>query len=293
MAHPANVVGRANTVSAIQTFIRSQMIERHIELVMPAGHTLMVHAYGSGKPLLLVHGFPLDAMIWRPCCDDLVAAGFQVFLPDLRGFGKSSEITEGVTIADLASDIEQIRRFLIGNDKYVLGGLSLGGYVAFEVWKRYGEHLRALILSNTKPQADSEEGRQTRLAMAKKALDESTWSAVAPMLGKLLSPPTSQQHPEIVAHVEAMMSAVPANTVSAIQHAMATRHDFSGELSLIKIPTLVITGEHDPISPPEENKRWSAKIPNARLNILAGAAHLPQVEATAELCQAITQFLSD
>ncbi len=148
------------------------MIERQIELVMPAGHSLMVYTFGTGQPVVLLHGFPLDATIWRPCCDALTSAGYQVLTPICRGFGKSSAIHQPVTIADLADDIEQMRRVLIGNDKYVLGGLSLGGYVAFEVWKRYGEHLRALILSNTKPQADSEEAKQGRLAMADKALQD-------------------------------------------------------------------------------------------------------------------------
>lgn len=268
------------------------MIERQIELVMPAGHTLMVHAFGTGEPLVLLHGFPLDAMIWRPCCDALTAAGYQVFAPDLRGFGKSSEVGQPLTIGDLAEDIEQMRRVLIGNDKYVLGGLSLGGYVAFEVWKRYGDQLRALILSNTKPQADSEEARQGRLAMADKALQESTWDAVSPMLNKLLSQDTLQRNPATTQFVKTMMSSVPAPTVAAIQHAMAGRHDFSHELNLIRVPTLVVTGQHDPISPPAENKKWGEKIPNHRIEILADAAHLPQVEATDALCEAMISFLN-
>ncbi len=230
-------------------------------------------------------------MIWRPCCEPLTAAGYQVLLPDLRGFGKSSAITQPFSIADMADDIDQVRRVLVGDQPFILGGLSLGGYVAFEVWKRFGANLRALILSNTKPQADSEEARQGRLAMADKALKESTWDAVAPMLNKLLSQQTRDHHPDTTDMIKSMMSAVPASTVAAVQRAMAARHDFSRELSLIRVPTLVVTGEHDPISPPADNQQWAANIPQHRVEVLPGAAHLPQVEATEKLCQLITDFI--
>ena len=266
------------------------MNERQVELVMPAGHTLMIRTYGWGQPLVLLHGFPLDAMIWRPCCEALVAAGFQVFTPDLRGFGESSDITEPLSIADLADDIEQMRRVLIGNDKIILGGLSLGGYVAFEYWRKHSERVRALILSNTKPQADTEEAKQGRLAMADKAIQESTWSAVSPMLSKLLSAHTLEHDSSTTQVIKTMMSEVPASTVAAIQHAMADRADFSQQLHAIRIPTLIVTGEHDPISPPKENREWGAKIPNSRIEILSGAAHLPQVEATEALCDVMIDF---
>ncbi len=268
------------------------MNERQVELVMPAGHTLSVTSFGAGQPLMLLHGFPLDATIWRPCCAQLVTAGYQVLTPDLRGFGKSSKIHPPVSIGDIADDIEQVRRVLLGSSRIILGGLSLGGYVAFEYWKRHPDHLQALILSNTKPQADSAEARQGRLAMAEKAVKESTWSAVSPMLGKLLSPDTLQHAPATTQQVTSMMSAVPASTVSAIQHAMAERHDFSSELQSIRVPTLVVTGENDPISPPAENQQWATKIPQHQIVVIPGAAHLPQVEATEELCQAILGFLA-
>lgn len=272
------------------------MIERQIELVMPAGHTLTVHAYGSGQPMVLLHGFPLDAAIWQPCCASLTSAGYQVLAPDLRGFGASVDRTavaseSAFTIADLADDIHQMCSVLIGRDKYILGGLSLGGYVAFEVWKRHGEHLRALILCNTKPQADNDAARQGRLAMAEKALKESTWDAVAPMLGKLLSEHTLRQDSATTEKIKTMMSAVPAHVVAAVQRAMAERHDFTNELNLIRLPTLVITGEHDSISPPDDNRQWAARIANHRLEIIPGAAHLPQVEATDALCEVMLSFV--
>ena len=264
--------------------------ERLIELVMPAGHTLAVHAYGAGTPLVLLHGFPLDASIWKPCCQKLAASGYSVLAPDLRGFGKSSEIEKPISLADLADDVEHVRTILIGDQPYILGGLSLGGYVAFEVWKRHRDFIRALILSNTKPQADSEEAKQGRLAMADKALKESTWDAVSPMLSKLLSARTLEHDPATTELVKTMMSRVPASTVAAIQRAMAARNDFSQQLASIKIPTLIVTGSEDPISPPADNRQWGSQIPNHRIEIIPEAAHLPQVETTEKLCELISNF---
>lgn len=293
MGAPFAILRHSDSAPKLTTLhVRKPMIARQIDLVMPAGHTVTVHAYGSGRPMILLHGFPLDAEIWRPCCERLTTAGYEVLAPDLRGFGSSSalDINTSLSIADLADDIEEVRRVLIGTEKIVLGGLSLGGYVALEFWKRHGEQLRALILSNTKPQADSEEARQGRLAMADKALKETSWDAVAPMLNKLLSEQTRQQAPATTQAIQTMMSSVPATTIAAIQKAMAQRHDFTEELGLIRVPTLVITGEHDPISPPNDNRQWASRIAHHRLEILPGAAHLPQIETPDAICATIIDF---
>ena len=269
------------------------MNERLIELVLPAGHTIAVHAYGTGTPVVLLHGFPLDASIWKPCCEKLAALGYSVFAPDLRGFGQSSQIEQPISLADLADDVEHVRAILIGDQPYILGGLSLGGYVAFEVWKRHRASLRALILSNTKPQADSDEAKQGRLAMADKALQESTWAAVSPMLAKLLSARTLEHDLATAQMVKEMMSRVPASTVAAIQRAMAARHDFSQQLASIKIPTLIVTGAEDPISPAADNQQWGSQIPTHRIEIIPQSAHLPQVEATEKLCEVISNFCAN
>ncbi|MCC6509805.1 MAG: alpha/beta fold hydrolase [Pirellulaceae bacterium] len=266
--------------------------QRTIELVMPRGHTVAVHAIGSGQPIVLVHGFPLDATIWQRTLGPLVARGYHVLAPDLHGFGKSSAIEGPVTISDLAEDLEHMRRVLVGDQPIALAGLSLGGYVALEYWKQYASHLRQLVLSNTKPFADSPAARQGRLDMGQRALVDSTWSAVSPMLPKLLSQRTLENDLETTAQIKAMMAAVRPTTIAAIQQAMADRHDFSGELSMIHVPTLVITGEHDVISPPAENQEWAARIPSSQMHSIAGAAHLPMVEAANDFNQALLQFLN-
>ena len=267
------------------------MNERQTDLVMPAGHSIAVRVLGSGQPVMLVHGFPLDSTIWRKQFDPLTEHGFQVIAPDLRGFGNSSPIVGSVTMADFAEDLDHVREVLAPNDKLTLVGVSMGGYVAFEYWKRYGRFLNKLVLADTRPHADTTEAKQTRLAMAERALQEGTWEAVAPMLPKLLDAQTLEHDAETTQWLKAMMSQVRPTTIAAAQRAMAARRDFTGELGELNTPTLVITGEHDPISPPLENQGWSAQLPNAELVIIPACGHLPQVENSEPFNEALVKFL--
>ena len=268
------------------------MSERQIDLVLPAGHTIAVRVVGSGRPIMLVHGFPLDSSIWRKQFDALVELGYEVIAPDLRGFGNSSPISGHVSLGDLADDLQQVTSVLAPERPLVLVGLSMGGYVALEYWKRYGATLQRLVLTNTKPGVDTAEAKQGRLSMAERVLrDDNTWEAVAPMLPRLLSARTLEHDLETTQWLKAMMSRVPPKTIAAAQSAMAARHDFTPELAMIQVPTLVITGEHDPISPPAENKTWTAQMPKATLEIIPESGHLPQVENSQRFNDALIRFL--
>lgn len=267
------------------------MTERQVELVLPAGHTLAVRVLGSGRPIMLVHGFPLDSTIWQKQFDALVQHGFQVIAPDLRGFGDSSPVTGPMTMADLAEDLDHVRSVLVVDRPMALVGLSMGGYVALEYWKRYASSLDRLILTDTKPTADDHDAQKARYAMAERALDSTTWEAVEPMLEKLLSPDTLAKDAEITQWVKQMMARVPEKTIAAALRAMAERHDFSGELPSIRVPTLVMAGEHDAISPPNANRTWAAKIPGAAVVIVQSAGHLPQIENSERFNEALLRFL--
>lgn len=267
------------------------MIERQTDLVMPGGHSIAVRVFGSGQPVMLVHGFPLDATIWRKQFDCLVEDGFQVIAPDLRGFGNSSPVVAPATMADFAEDLDQVRQVLAPDQKLALVGLSMGGYVAFEYWKRRAESLSKLVLVDTRPYVDTTEARQARTAMAERALQEGTWQAVSPMLTKLLSAQTLEHDSETTEWLKAMMSQVPPKTIAAAQHAMAERQDFSGQLEEISLPTLVIAGEHDAIAPPSEAQSWSSQMPNAELVIIPASGHLPQIENSRPFNEALMKFL--
>lgn len=267
-------------------------MSNQVSFIGARGNTISVLAAGSASAerptLMLVHGFPLDGQFWEPQLAAL-AERFHVLAPELRGFGQSDLSADDYSLADLADDLEQVRSHLASQQKLFLCGLSMGGYVAFEYWSRHPQHLAGLILTNTKPSSDSEEAQAGRQMMADKAIREGTWAAVEPMLPKLMTPHTSQ--PEAATKIEAMMRAVPPATVAAASRAMAMRRDFTPMLGDNNLPTLVITGEHDAIAPPEATQQWAALIPNATCKIVANSGHLTPLETASQFNAIVSDFI--
>jgi 3-oxoadipate enol-lactonase len=258
-----------------------------ISLITPRGSTLSIKACGKGPSLFLIHGFPLDHRMWIHQMEPL-SNHFQVIAPELRGFGGST-VDSDYTLADLADDIEQVRTHLSNNQPIRLVGLSMGGYVCFEYWRKYGHHLHALVLANTKPSADDDAAKQGRLAMADKALKEGTWPAVAPMIDRLL--PSTAKGTAVDSQMREMMQSASPQAVAAAQRAMAQRTDFTAQLPSIKTRTLVITGELDPIAPPAATKTWAGQIPDAKTVVLPGVGHMTPLESPQQFNEELTAFL--
>lgn len=267
-------------------------MSHRLSILGPRGDSLSVVAAGDhGPPLILLHGFPLDHRLWQNQMD-YFSQRFRVIAPELRGFGQSTLDEPPYRIQDLADDIERIRCHLASNQSIVLCGLSMGGYVAFEYWRLYGAQLKGLVLTNTKPDADDDLARQARLAMAERAIQAGAWSAVEGMLPKLLSEHALQHLPEVVAWTQAMMKAVPAQTVAAAQYAMANRRDFRTLLSEIHVPTLVVTGDRDPIAPPQATQQWSEQIAHSQFVAIPDCGHLCPLEAPQEFNRVLRGFLT-
>lgn len=258
-----------------------------ISLITPRGSTLSIKACGKGPSLFLIHGFPLDYRMWVHQIEPL-SNHFQVIAPELRGFGGST-VDSDYTLADLADDIEQVRTHLSNNQTIRLVGLSMGGYVCFEYWKKYSQHLHSLVLANTKPSADDDTARQARLAMADKALKEGAWPAVAPMIDRLI-PPTAKGT-AVESQMREMMQSASPQAVAAAQRAMAQRTDFTAQLPGIKLKTLVITGELDPIAPPAATKIWAGQIPDAKCVVFSGVGHMTPLESPQQFNEELTSFL--
>ncbi len=251
-----------------------------ISLIAPRGNVLSIKAAGSGPALLLLHGFPLDHSMWLNQLNGL-AEQYHVIAPEFRGFGQSTLDDPTFSLKDLADDVEFVRSHLAGDQPIRLCGLSMGGYVAFEYWKHYRQHLELLILANTKPTADDEAARAGRVKMAEQALREGSWPALAGMMTKMLSTTTIQQQPEVQSFVEEMMRRASPEGVAAALHAMASRHDFTKLLPTIETRTMVITGADDPIAPPAATEQWAKLIPGAKYTCIANAAHLTPLEQPA------------
>ena len=187
------------------------------------------------KPvLMLIHGFPLDAGIWRAQIEVLADAA-TVIAPDLRGFGSSAlEVPAVLTMEQFAYDIRQLLDER-GIERAVLCGLSMGGYIAMSFCEQWPERVQGLILCNTRATADTEEGVEARKMAAKNAFDKGVEVIARGMLPKLVSSRTKQERPELMAPLEAMMARQRPDTVAAASFAMALTPDRTAVLRKLKV----------------------------------------------------------
>lgn len=268
---------------------RISNLTNSIEIIGPRGNTLSVEATGEGPTLMLLHGFAVDHRMWHNQMSQL-ASRFHLIAVQLRGFGKSTLDEANFSLAELAQDVEFLRKHLAGDEAVHLAGLSMGGCVAFEYWRQFSQHLASLILVCTKPTTENAEGNAGRRAMAAKALSEGTWPAVQPMLARLLAQETQANRPEIVEQVVTMMRDMAPATVVACQEAMVQRRDFTDLLGSIRTRTLVVAGEDDVITPAKDAQTWSACIPNSQYHGIQKAGHLAPLEQPDEFNSVVTKF---
>lgn len=276
----------------------------------------MLHLRESGPgdravrgSVVFIHGFPFDGSMWTPQLDAL-PDGWRGIAPDLRGFGESPlngdihETASGkrlgggiaradepvLTMALLADDIAA----LIAEEAdgpAVVCGLSMGGYVAFELVRRHPERVRGLVLADTRAEADSDEARENRLLMARTARSSGTRPIATAMVPALLAGSTREGRPEVVEKVRQMILGTPVATLVAALAGMAVRRDSTGSLGGISVPTLVLVGEDDGITPPDDARRMAAAIPDAALTVVPDAGHLSGLENPAAFNAALSDFL--
>jgi pimeloyl-ACP methyl ester carboxylesterase len=250
---------------------------------------------GEGPALLLTHGFPLDHTLWAQQVEDLSDA-YRLVAPDLRGHGHSQAPPGPYRMDQMADDLRALLRAL-EIERVVLAGLSMGGYVAFAFWRIYPHLVRALILADTRAAADTPESRLNRLETIQRVQAEGTAVVVEGMLPKLLSPLTLAHKPEVVAHARRMMSTTSTTGIAGALHGMAERPDATPLLATITVPTLIVVGEDDAITPPAEAEAMQSAILSAHPNTTAplaripDAGHLAPLENPAAFNQALRDFL--
>ncbi len=241
------------------------------------GITLQFHDVGRGPALLLLHAFPLSGEMWRPQLDAL-GADYRVIVPDLRGFGGTDAPSPDGSMRDLAADCLELLNHL-GVERFVLGGLSMGGYVAFEILRQVAlDRVTGLLLCDTKPGADTDDARANRLAMAEKALDEGPLPIAEMMIPKLLGETSRAERPEVVRAVRGLIEANSGAGIAAGQRAMAARPDSTPLLPTLRMPALVIVGEEDELASPSDTQAWATKLAHGALHIVPRAGHLPNME---------------
>jgi 3-oxoadipate enol-lactonase len=258
--------------------------------VSAAGLEWNVVEAGRGCPLLLVHGFPLDHRLWSEQLTGL-SHDHRVIAPDLPGFGKSS-LRDPTSMEQMADGLVALLDAIGVNEPIALCGLSMGGYIAWQFMRKYPARVRALIVCDTKCTADTPEAAEGRKNMAAEVLAKGAIVAEQAMLPKLLSPLTAEQRPDIVDAVRQMILETSPAAIAAAQLAMAVRPDATPLLEKIAVPTLAVVGADDAISPPEEMRRWVARIPGAELVVVPAAGHLAPLEQPAAFNAAVGRFLA-
>jgi pimeloyl-ACP methyl ester carboxylesterase len=241
-------------------------------------------------PILFVHGFPLDHTMWQSQFDAF-SPNFRVIAPDLRGFGKST-VTDGVvSMRQMADDLAALLDVLAIRRPVVLCGLSMGGYVAFEFLRTYGPRVRALILCDTRSAADTPEAAANRHKTAEVALSHGASPVAEGMLPKLIAPASLAGQPRVVESLKRMMRTTDPRAMAAALRGMAARADSTPLLTSIRVPTLVLVGQHDAISSLAEMRQMAARIPNARCVVIPDAGHMSPMENPSAVNAAIREFL--
>ncbi len=252
---------------------------------------LNVYAQGKGTPLLFVHGFPLNHAMWQPQTDAFSKKN-RVIVPDLRGFGESTVTTGTVTMEEMADDLHGVMHGVWVDQPVVFCGLSMGGYVAWQFFRKYRPQLRALILCDTRATADTlKGGGRDAQKLAETWLANGSEAVCEPMLPKLMSPKTVERWPDLVANVRSMMIRNKPSGIAAAALGMAERPDCSELLSQIDVPTLLICGQDDQITPPSEMQKMAEAIPQAQFVQIPNAGHLAPLENPDAVNGAINRFL--
>jgi pimeloyl-ACP methyl ester carboxylesterase len=248
--------------------------------------------YGPGPVVVLLHGFPLNRKIWS-AQEGSVGSMYRVIAPDLRGHGESAAPQGVYTMDAMADDVIELLDALQITEPVVLGGLSMGGYVALALMARHPGRFRALMLFDTRAAADTPEAAANREELARIAeTTGSTKHVVDAMIPRLFSEETRTHRAQLIPPVRAGMERVPARAIAGALRGLAQRPDRTALLPSIAVPTLVLVGEHDAITPAEESRQMAAAIPGARLAIIPLAGHLAPLENPEASNAAILDFLS-
>ncbi|MFE9440458.1 alpha/beta fold hydrolase [Streptomyces sp. NPDC006602] len=238
-------------------------------------------------PLVLVHGHPFDRTMWAPQIAEFSATR-RVIAPDLRGYGESPQAPGITRFADFAADIEALLDDL-SVETFVLAGLSMGGQIAMDGYRRFGSRIRGLVLADTFPVAETPEGMKSRNAMADRLLREGMRGYADEVLEKMVAPYAA---PEVKAHVHRMMTSAPPQGAAAALRARAGRPDYRELLTHVTVPALVVVGSDDAYTPVSDAEAMHAALPDSTLLVIEGAAHMPNLERPKEFNAALGEFLA-
>jgi pimeloyl-ACP methyl ester carboxylesterase len=246
---------------------------------------------GQGKPLVWLHGFPMCQELWQPQLQAL-SDHYRILAPDLTGFGGTSGFPGTPSVGQMADDVAAFLTALKITEPVVLGGLSMGGYVALAFARQHASRLRGLILADTRAEPDGAEAKAGREKMIALAREQGGTAVVEQMLPKLLGPRATKDRPDLAASLRRMAAAQPREGLAGALQAMRDRPDAIPGLSDIRVPTLVIVGSDDQITPPSAAQTLAQKIAGAKLVTLPDAGHVSNLEQTEAFNAAVRSFIA-
>ena len=251
---------------------------------------LHVREAGTGRPVVLLHAFPLSSAMWLEQRNSL-GERFHVITPDQRGFGGSPLGWDEPSLDQVADDLAALLDSR-GLDQVVLGGLSMGGYAAMAFLRRHPGRIRALVLADTKATADPPEAAANRERIAARLeADDSADVLVEDVLPSLLGPTTVRDRPLVAGRVRGLVEAAPPPAAAWAQRAMAARPDSLDTLRAADVPALVIRGDEDALASQADVDAMVEALPQGRLVVLPGAGHLTAVEVPEAFDAAVREFL--
>jgi 3-oxoadipate enol-lactonase len=254
------------------------------------GITIAYSDRGTGLPIIFLHAFPLNRTMWAQQ-EEALSLRFRVITVDLRGHGESDAPLWRYTLEQSADDVNALLDQL-SIQQAIFVGLSMGGYILFAFYRKYAARVKGLILADTRAQADTAEGKDGRFQMAQTAYKKGPSAIADIMMPKLLSPATIQTRTALVQQVRVMIENNQISGIAGDLMAMAERPDSIPLLKQITCPAQIIVGELDQATPPSDAQLMADQIPNARLSIIPGAAHLTNLEQPEAFNHIVANFVA-
>jgi pimeloyl-ACP methyl ester carboxylesterase len=245
---------------------------------------------GSGIPLLLIHGFPLNSVIWQTQLKGLAEVAL-VITPDLRGHGESQPVSGVYSMDLLARDCASLLDSLNINQPVVVGGLSMGGYVTLAFYHLFAKRVRGLMLIATRAVSDSPEAQANRDKMSAQVREQGSGAIAEAMLPKMLATKALVYNPILVEQVKKIMESTSVDGIIGDLMGMKSRPDSTPMLPKINIPTLIFHGKDDTLISMKEAEAMHAAIPHSQLQLMNDSGHLLNMEQPEIFNNAVRKFL--
>jgi 3-oxoadipate enol-lactonase len=258
-------------------------------IALNAGIEIGYDDIGIGLPVVFLHGFPHNRTLWTPQVHGLVDRA-RCIAPDLRGFGDTT-IAGPYSMDQYADDVASLLDVL-RIERAVIAGLSMGGYVAFSVWRRHRARVRALILADTRAGADGEAARAKRDEMIQTAREKGSRAVADAMITVMVGQGTRTRSPEVVDEVHRMLASAPVEGIVGALESLKSRIDSTPTLATINVPVLIVVGEDDALTPVAESRAMHAAIPGSLFEIIGGAGHVSNMERPAAFNHVLSEFLA-